>query len=70
MESFVLENHPLHPHQGIPEGEGVAGEVQVVVMAETAVAAAAAHVLDDVSELFRNRTSKTHSTFWLAFFNK
>lgn len=60
MESFVQENHPHHPHWEILE-VGVAGEVQVVEMAETVAAAAAAHVLDDVSKLFKN--NETRLTF-------
>lgn len=53
-ESFVQENHLHPPHQGIPGEEVGVGGVQVVVMVETVVAAAAVHVLDDASKLFRD----------------
>lgn len=51
VESSVQENHPHHLHQGIPEVEVEAGAVQVVGMAETAVAVAAVLELAGVSRL-------------------
>lgn len=59
-ESFVQENHLHHLHQGIPGEEVGAGGVQVVVMVETVVAAAAVHVLDGASKLYRNMETIRH----------